>query len=80
MRARIEDVAAAAGVSMKTVSRVFNHPDRVASAARERVEEAARVLGYFPNTSARTLRTQRSRSLGYSDSCFGGALDGCAVV
>lgn len=51
-------------MSVATVSRVFNHPDRVAQAAKHRVEWAARTLGYFPNASARTLRTQRSRVLG----------------
>lgn len=60
----IQDVARDAGVSVATVSRVFNLPDKVTLATRERVEEVARALGYFPNASARTLRTQKSRVLG----------------
>jgi len=43
MRARIEDVAATAGVSMKTVSRVFNHEPNVREKTRLRVEAAAPV-------------------------------------
>ena len=60
MRARIEDVAAAAGVSMKTVSRVFNREPNVREETRARVEEAARQLKYRPNTSARSLAGRRS--------------------
>lgn len=57
-------VASAAGVSVATVSRVFNAPDLVQPLTRERVEAAARRLGYRPNASAQTLRTQRSKVLG----------------
>lgn len=60
----IQDVARDSGVSVATVSRVFNLPDKVTTATRERVEGVARALGYFPNASARTLRTQKSRVLG----------------
>jgi LacI family repressor for deo operon, udp, cdd, tsx, nupC, and nupG len=60
----IEDVARQAGVSVATVSRVFNLPGKVADGTREHVQEVARRLGYLPNASARTLRTQRSRVLG----------------
>lgn len=60
----IHDVASEAGVSVATVSRVFNLPDKVTAATREHVMRVARSLGYVPNTSARTLRTQRSRVIG----------------
>ncbi len=60
----ILDVAREAGVSVATVSRVFNLPDKVTPTTREHVEQVARALGYVPNASARTLRTQRSRVLG----------------
>ncbi|XAH24912.1 LacI family DNA-binding transcriptional regulator [Xylophilus sp. GW821-FHT01B05] len=60
----IQQVAQQAGVSVATVSRVFNLPDKVSPATRERVTEVALALGYLPNASARTLRTQRSRVLG----------------
>ncbi|HQQ68929.1 MAG TPA: LacI family DNA-binding transcriptional regulator [Alicycliphilus sp.] len=60
----IHNVATRAGVSAATVSRAFNFPDKVAPATRELVARVARELGYLPNASARTLRTQRSRVLG----------------
>lgn len=60
----IQEVARQAGVSSATVSRVFNLPDKVTAATRQRVERVAKALGYLPNASARTLRTQRSRVIG----------------
>ncbi|KRB07564.1 LacI family DNA-binding transcriptional regulator [Lysobacter sp. Root690] len=60
MRVRIEDVAEAAGVSMKTVSRVLNQEPNVSEDTRKRVEAAARKLQYRPNPSARSLAGQRS--------------------
>src|SRR3546814_258649 len=60
MRTRIEDVAAAAGVSMKTVSRVLNNEPNVREETRERVLEAVARLQYRPNASARSLAGQRS--------------------
>ncbi|MBF5003810.1 LacI family DNA-binding transcriptional regulator [Diaphorobacter caeni] len=61
---RIQDVAQAAGVSVATVSRALNEPGKVAAETRTRVEQAASRLGYTPNASARTLRTQRSKVIG----------------
>jgi LacI family transcriptional regulator, repressor for deo operon, udp, cdd, tsx, nupC, and nupG len=60
----ILNVARQAGVSIATVSRAFNAPESVAPATRAAVAAAAAALGYEPNLSARTLRTQRSRTLG----------------
>ncbi|MBA8885827.1 LacI family transcriptional regulator [Dokdonella fugitiva] len=60
MPARIEDVAATAGVSMKTVSRVFNNEPNVREKTRARVEAAAKALNYRPNPSARGLAGNRS--------------------
>ena len=57
---RIEEVARAAGVSMKTVSRVFNNEPNVRPETRARVEEAAKALNYRPNPSARSLAGHRS--------------------
>lgn len=65
MRARISDVAAAAGVSAATVSLVLNNAQaRISPATRKRVLEAAEAVGYTPNTVARGLRTQRTRTVG----------------
>jgi LacI family transcriptional regulator, repressor for deo operon, udp, cdd, tsx, nupC, and nupG len=60
----IEVVAQEAGVSVATVSRVFNTPDLVRPPTREKVERVALRLGYRPNASAQTLRTQRSKVIG----------------
>lgn len=69
MRARIEDVAQAAGVSMTTVSRVFNKEPNVREKTRLKVEAAAQALDYRPNPSARSLAGNRSYliSLVYDD-------------
>jgi DNA-binding LacI/PurR family transcriptional regulator len=60
----IKEVAALADVSMATVSRVFNLPEKVNADTREHVLRIAKKIGYYPNASARTLRTQRSHVLG----------------
>lgn len=57
-------VAKEAGVSIATVSRTFNSPEKVSPATRELIQQVAHNLGYHPNASARTLRTQRSRVIG----------------
>lgn len=56
----IYDVAARAGVSIKTVSRVMNKEPNVRPAMRDRVLQAAGELGYSPNLSARSLAGSRS--------------------
>ena len=58
------DVAAAAGVSHQTVSRVLNGHAYVKDATRERVQDAIRSLGYRRNQAARTLVTSRSATIG----------------
>ncbi|HWU95245.1 MAG TPA: LacI family DNA-binding transcriptional regulator [Sphingomonas sp.] len=59
----IIQVAAMAGVSTATVSRVLSHPDRVAEDTRRRVLEVVDSLGYKPNVAARTLRTLRAAKI-----------------
>jgi LacI family transcriptional regulator len=63
-RAIIDDVAAAAGVSIKTVSRVVNREPRVRPETRARVEAAIASLNYRPRMSARGLAGNRSYMLG----------------
>ena len=57
-------VAAQAGVSPATVSRVFSRPEVVADGARQRVLAAARELGYRPHPIARSLASGRTGILG----------------
>lgn len=60
----VYDVAAHAGVSIATVSRVLRSPDAVRPATRERVHEAVSELGYVPSGSARGLAERRTGVLG----------------
>lgn len=56
----INDVAARAGVSKKTVSRVINNSPQLNAATRARVEQVIAELGYVPNPQARALATGRN--------------------
>ena len=62
--ARLEDVAAAAGVSPATVSRVINGRPVVAPETRERVLAAVQRLNFRPDSLARSLATRRTGALG----------------
>jgi LacI family transcriptional regulator len=64
MPATIRDVARAAGVSVATVSRVFNNSGPVHEETRARVREVAGALRYSPNSAARSLITAKSNTLG----------------
>lgn len=64
MSASVKDVAAAAGVSVGTVSNVLNRPDKVSAETVARVHEAIGALGFVRNDAARQLRAGRSRSIG----------------
>ncbi|MGC5289982.1 LacI family DNA-binding transcriptional regulator [Micromonospora sp. DT231] len=62
-RPTLEAVAARAGVSRATVSRVVNGSTTVAEPIREAVTRAVAELGYVPNLAARSLVTQRTDSI-----------------
>ncbi|MGZ0067260.1 LacI family DNA-binding transcriptional regulator [Microbacterium arborescens] len=64
MTVSVRDVAAAASVSVGTVSNVLNRPDKVAPATVERVLAAIEDLGFVRNDAARQLRAGSSRSIG----------------
>lgn len=59
-KATIDDVAALAGVSIKTVSRVVNREPNVSASTRVKVQSAVEKLGYHPSLSARSLASNRS--------------------
>lgn len=63
-RVSMADVAAAAGVSGQTVSRVVNDSPRVDPATRAAVEAAMASLGYRMHRAARALRTGRTDTIG----------------
>ena len=59
----MKDVAAHAGVSIKTVSRVLNNEPYVQDALREKVRASVEALNYIPSQSARALRGARSYNI-----------------
>jgi LacI family transcriptional regulator len=61
--ATVRDVAKLAGVSPITVSRVINNAGYISEETRKRVEEAIHLLGYVPNTLARSLRLRQTNTL-----------------
>lgn len=63
-RVVLRDVAARAGTSTKTVSRVINGDLRVHADTRARVEQAVRELGYRPDPLARSLRLGTDDTIG----------------
>lgn len=64
MAASIKDVAKEANVSIATVSRVLNDIDVVNQETKQRVLDAIEKLDYRPNILARSLKTQRSSTIG----------------
>ena len=63
-RSTIHDIAAEAGVSVATVSRVLNARDHVAPETRERITRIVRERGYVVNRSARNLQDGRTGLVG----------------
>lgn len=60
---KIYDIAGAAGVSLATVSRVLNHPEKVKKSTREKVLKIIKEKGYKPNANARGLASRRSTTV-----------------
>src|SRR3954451_7522137 len=60
----IHDVAARAGVSVATVSRVLNGKELVREETSRQVRLAAKSLRYVPNVAARSLSIRRSQTIG----------------
>jgi DNA-binding LacI/PurR family transcriptional regulator len=65
MSVTLDDISKATGFSVPTISRVLSNSSYpVSSAKRERILEVAQALGYRPNLSARSLRTERTHTIG----------------
>ncbi len=60
----IKDIAAACGVSIATVSKALNNHKDVSETTKLTVQETAKKMGYFPNSQARALKTNRTYNLG----------------
>lgn len=65
MTVRLEDIAKKSGFSVPTVSRVLTNSDYpVSERARNKILAVAQEMGYRPNLSARSLRTERTNTIG----------------
>lgn len=62
--ATMKDIAKLAGVSSSTVSHVINKSRYVSEEISERVNKAAKELNYFPSALARSLKTNRTNTIG----------------
>ena len=60
----MKDISKKVGVSVATVSKALNDHSDIGEATKIKVKEAAREMGYFPNASAGTLKTNRSHNIG----------------
>lgn len=60
----MKDISNKIGVSVATVSKALNDHSDIGEATKKKVREAAKEMGYFPNASARTLKTNRSHNIG----------------
>lgn len=58
-------VAKAAGVSISTVSRSFNHPNLLKPATRKKIDRAVQKLGYIRNRAAQVMHGRRSGTIGF---------------
>jgi LacI family transcriptional regulator len=65
MSVTLEEIAKATGFSVPTVSRALTNPAYpLSTATRQRIVEVAREMGYIPNLTARSLRTDQSNTIG----------------
>jgi LacI family transcriptional regulator len=63
-KAKLDDVARVAGVSLATASRALSAPNLLKPATLARVLDAARLLGYMPHGAARALASRRTHTIG----------------
>ena len=60
----MKDIAARCGVSVATVSKALNNHSDIGEDTKKNICEIAQAMGYFPNSSARALKTKRTDNLG----------------
>jgi LacI family transcriptional regulator len=85
MAVTMRDVAATAGVSIRTVSRVVNGQGEISEDTRQRVMSVIQRMGYRPNLLARGLVTQRTRTIGMiiadiTNQFFATVVSGCQEI
>lgn len=60
----LKDIANMCGVSVATVSKALNDQPDVGQETRDKIKSLADELGYFTNSAARALKTNRTHNLG----------------
>jgi len=60
----MKDISVACGVSVATVSKALNDHNDVGEETKLRIKKIAKEMGYFPNSSARALKTNKSYNIG----------------
>ena len=65
----IKEIAKLTGVSVATVSRSINQPEKVLPETRERILKVIRQLDYVPNPSAQSLSTGQNRTVDCARRC-----------
>ena len=60
----LKDIAIACQVSVATVSKALNNHHDIGVQTKERIKQVAKEMGYFPNSAAKALKTNRTYSLG----------------
>lgn len=60
----MKDISAACGVSVATVSKALNDHKDIGAKTKERIRQTAKEMGYFPNSAAQALKTNRTYNIG----------------
>lgn len=60
----LKDIAAKCGVSTATVSKALNNQKDIGEETKQKIKAIAKEMGYFPNSAARALKTNRSYNIG----------------
>ena len=60
----LKDISSACGVSVATVSKALNNHHDIGEDTKERIKRVAKEMGYFPNSAAKMLKTNRSNNIG----------------
>lgn len=60
----LKQIASHCGVSVASVSKALNHAPDISAETAEKIRKTARELGYYPNSAARALKTNRTYNIG----------------
>lgn len=60
----MKDISVACGVSVATVSKALNDHNDIGAETKEHIRQVAKEMGYFPNSAAKALKTNRTYNIG----------------